>query len=422
MSKLSLPKNPYKGLKIFCKKCNKDNSNCKHYGSKVFRVRVHIPGTKNSVRTKKLEATNYSEAVVEAISFEKELIANNFNTVNNTVVENQGNDYSLADAVIRYKQYLNGESNFTHLKKNISVGHRKELYRFCQYFSQNVRKRNDITKLRVRDVGRDEVSIFFSWASERYKEKTLKKCMNTLKGFFEFLIDIEEIEMRNPFRKFIVENSGGSVIETITKEEFEAVINAFDKACKENQLKDREVKMKKMCRPYLKDAFKLFLYTGCRREELVVMKWNNIHSTDDNVKYFYIENLKVQRLKNRSNIRRPIPITAQLMELLVELGYNEKHGKDEYILCPDRTKMSDQSLMDFLSEAFTHYWKSTKSTKNCSLKTLRKTYLSWANIAMGKDTMILSSHSSDVVLEKHYLDPKLSPVILKGAATIKIFN
>ena len=439
MIKLSLPKSPHKGLKIFCKKCNKDNSGCKHYSSQVYRARIHVLGTRNSVRTKKLEATNYRDAVVEAISFEKELIANNFNTINNTVVENQGNDYSLPDAVVRYRQYLNGESNYAHLKKNVSVGHKKELVRFCDYFCQIVKKTKDIETLRVKDVNREQVSKFYSWASERYKEKTLKKCMNTLKGFFEFLIDIEEIEMRNPFRKFIVESSGSSVIETITKEEFEAVLKAVDDEDSVLQLGGKGQK-KNMYRDYLQDAFKLFLFTGCRREELVVLRWSDIHSIDKNVKFFYIDNLKVERLKNRKNVLRPIPITDQLMELLVKLGYNEKHMTEEYILFPGRKYMKapsekikdpfnkikdqidDQTLMDFLSKAFTHYWKSTKSTKNCSLKTLRKTYFSWANIAMGNDTMFLSSHSSDVVLEKHYLDPKLSPVISKGAAEIKIFD
>lgn len=424
MSKLTLPKNPYKGLKIFCKTCNKDNANCKHYNNQVYRVRIHIPGTKNSVRTKKIEATDYREALKEAIAFEEELNACDFTTIVSTEIEKQveevnGNDYSLADAAIRYRQYLDGESSYAHLKKDISTGHRKELLRYCRYFSQNVHKKKNITKLRVKDVARDEVSNFYIWAEKKFKEKTLKKCMSTLKGFFEFLIDIEEIEMRNPFRTYVVKQSASPVIETITKQEFESVlraigtVNSMVKSGSKGEKKD-------MYRPYLKHAYKLFLLTGCRREELVVLKWSDIYSFDENVKFLYIDNIKVQRIKNRNNVQRPIPITTQLMELLIEMGYNEKYNPEDYILCPERD-MSVQSLMDFLSRSFTHYWKSTGINKECSLKNLRKTHFTWVNRVMGDETNILSSHSSNEVLKKFYLDPKLSSVISKGAAEIKIF-
>lgn len=425
MNKLVLPKNAHKGLKIFCKKCNKDNAKCKHFDSQVYRVRIHVPGTKNSVKTKKLEATEYRDALKEALAYEEELTNTDFTTIGNAVIEKQieeskGNDYSLVDAVIKYNQFLSGESNYAHLKKNVSIGHRKELIRYCRYFSQNVNKRRDITKLRVKDVAREEVSNFYVWAEKQYKEKTLKKCMSTLKGFFEFLIDIEEIEMRNPFRTYVVKNSSSSVVETITKQEFETVLDAIDTADSILQLGGKGEK-KDMYRAYLRQAFKLFLLTGCRREELVVLKWSDIYSFDDSVKFIYIDNIKVQRIRNRANVLRPIPITAQLMDLLKEMGYNEKYMTEDYILCPDRD-MNVQSMMDFLSKSFTHYWKSTKINKDCSLKNLRKTHFTWVNKVMGNETKILSSHSSNEVLKKFYLDPKLSPIIAKGAAEIKIFD
>jgi integrase len=294
------------------------------------------------------------------------------------------------------------------------------LLRYCRYFSQNVNKATDITKFRVKDVSRKEVSSFYIWAKKKYKEKTLKKCMSTLRGFFEFLIDVEEIDMRNPFRTYVVPESVSSVIETITKQEFESVLQAVDTADPILKLGGKGEK-KDMYRPYLKHAYKLFLLTGCRREELVVMRWSDIYGFDETVKFMHIDNIKVQRIKNRTNVLRPIPITDQLMELLLEMGYNEKYMTDDYILCPDRD-MNVKSLMDFLSKSFTHYWKSTGINKDYSLKNLRKTHFTWVNRVMGDETKILSSHSSNEVLKKFYLDPKLSSVIKKGALEIKIFD
>jgi integrase len=425
MNKLAMPKNPYKGLKIFCKICNKDNADCKHYDHQVYRVRVHVPGSKKSVKTRKIEARNYSDAVVEAIAFEKELNTTDFTTIGDVKIENatyedEGNDYSLADAVILYNQYLSGGSGYAHLKKNISIEYRKELLRYCRYFCQDVNKTIDIKKFRVKDVSRNEVSSFYLWAAKKFKEKTVTKCLATLRGFFEFLIDVEEINMRNPFRTYVVPASVDSIIETITKQEFEAVLDAVDDADPILQLGGKGQK-KDMYRPFLKQAYKLVLLTGCRREELVVMRWSDIYCFDERVKFIYIDNIKVQRIKNRKNILRPIPITAQLMELLIEMGYNEKYTTEDYILCPDRN-LSAKSLMDLLSKSFTHYWKSTGINKDYSLKNLRKTYFTWMDRVMGDETKILSSHSTDGVLKKYYLDPKLSSVIAKGAAEIKIFD
>ncbi len=423
MSKLKLSKNPHKGLKIYCRKCNKDNSNCKHFESQVYRVRIHVPGTQNEVRAKQLESTNYNDAVIEAIAFEKELISNGFIRIGERITENsnaiyRGNDYSLADAVVRYGQFLDGESGFAHLKKNVSAAHKQELLRYCTYFSHNVRKSKDITVFRAKDVSKEEVSSFYLWAEGKYKTKTLKKIMSTLKGFFEFLIDIEEIEMRNPYRNYIIKGPTSSIVETITKSEFEEVLKAVDKD--KDQPGGRGIK-KHLYGKYLRQAFELFLLTGCRREELVVMKWSDIYETATNIKFIYIDNIKVQRIRNKTNVLRPIPITSQLMDLLIEMGYNEKYMSEDYILCPIRD-MSLQSLMDFLSKSFTDYWKSTKNNKECSLKNLRKTYFTWVNRVMGDDTKILSSHSSNEVLKKFYLDPKLSPIIAKGAAEIRIFD
>ncbi|EIA10644.1 hypothetical protein HJ01_00150 [Flavobacterium frigoris PS1] len=41
------------------------------------------------------------------------------------------------------------------------------------------------------------------------------------------------------------------------------------------------------------------------------------------------------------------------MELLGEMGHNEKYLTDDYILCPDRD-MNVNSLMDLLSKSFSH--------------------------------------------------------------------
>ena len=58
MKKLTLPKNHLKGLKIYCNKCKKYNPKCNHIDDLLYRVVVHIPGTKNSTKIKTLISKN----------------------------------------------------------------------------------------------------------------------------------------------------------------------------------------------------------------------------------------------------------------------------------------------------------------------------------------------------------------------------
>ena len=137
MKKLTLPQNPHKGLKIFCRTCRVDNPKCNHYDRQVYRVRIHIPGNSESIRTKFLEATNYNDAIIECVDFEKELKANGYER---TVITHSETsiDYSIVDAVVKYREYMSGESKYAHLKKNVSQGHIDESIRFCWLLVENI--------------------------------------------------------------------------------------------------------------------------------------------------------------------------------------------------------------------------------------------------------------------------------------------
>lgn len=183
---------------------------------------------------------------------------------------------------------------------------------------------------------------------------------------------------------------------------------------------------KKMYFPYLQDAFTLFLLTGGRREDLVTLRWSDISTTINGVQFFMISNRKVMRqnaAKGPQNEVAPkyFPITSDLRELLNELGYDDKKSTDDYIIYPNRNVIS-KTIMDRLSKSFTHYRKEAGLTKSISLADLRKTYLSWVKAVMQNQTGILSSHSSEDILDRHYIDPKVLSVVEKAALEVKIFG
>jgi integrase len=100
---------------------------------------------------------------------------------------------------------------------------------------------------------------------------------------------------------------------------------------------------------------------------------------------------------------------------------NEKIGKNEYILLPERDR-STKTLMNDLSRGFSHYKEGAGIKKDISLSNLRKTYLTWHHQILGDDTGLVSSHSNTQVLEKYYIDPKVLTAIEISALKVRVFG
>ena len=76
-------------------------------------------------------------------------------------------------------------------------------------------------------------------------------------------------------------------------------------------------------------------------------------------------------------------------------------------------------MKKFLTKAFSHYWKQLEysKTKNASIKTLRKTYLSSLAGAIGiSNARVISQHSDTKVLSDHYVSDQVI------GATVKNFS
>jgi len=383
-------------------------------------VRIHIPGNSKSIRTKFLIADIYNNAVAECVDFERELKSNGYERMAVTFSQTS-TDYNIGDAVIKYREYMSGKSKFAHLKKNVSEEHIDECVRYCKKFVENLSLTKNLKRTRPTDILTEDVSNFYVWAEENYSSKTFNKCFIALRAFFEFLIEIENIEMKNPFRKFVPKSVTPSSIDIITEDEFNQVLAAVDTFNPFITLGGKGEK-KNLYKPYLKDGFKLFLLTGGRREEVVDLKWSDIYSTPQGVKLFIIDNLKVKRMKkNNKECKKYIGINVDLEDFLIELGMNEKIGTDEYILYPNRTSTT-KTIMTDLSRGFSHYKEGAGIKKDISLSNLRKTYLTWHHQVLGDDTGLVSSHSTTQVLEKYYLDPKVLTAVEISALKVRVFG
>jgi hypothetical protein len=90
-------------------------------------------------------------------------------------------------------------------------------------------------------------------------------------------------------------------------------------------------------------------------------------------------------------------------------------------LFPERT-VKAKTIMDVLSKSFSHYVKESGVEKDITLKNLRKIYISWMYRVMGKDTGLLTSHSSEKVLKDHYIDSSILSAIEEATLKIRVFS
>ena len=423
MRNIKLPSKPYKGLKVFCRICRGKVKGCNHTSENLcYRLIVTIPNSGGKQVTKLLQAENYDDAVIESIDFRRQLEKLKYQMANEKVeVRNSPCAFNLVTAILKYYQYLTGDSGYVHLKKNLSDAYIKEVVRYCKLFAQVLKKTKNIETLLVKDVTKQDVSNFYQFLNSKYSPKTFNKCFNTLKGFFDFLIDVEDVGMKNPFVNFTPKVISKSNIEILTQSEFESILVSIDRFDSKVKLGGRgEVKKMYFC--WLQNAFKLFLLTGARREEVVELKWKDIFVSENGIKFLMFENLKVERIKKFHDVpKKYVPINMDLEDLLVEMGMYNIENPNAYILYPER-RCNSQTLMDKISKSFTHYKNGAGIDKDVSLKNLRKTYITWVNQAMGNETGLLTSHSTQEVLEKYYLDPKILSAIERGALEIKVFG
>ena len=220
--------------------------------------------------------------------------------------------------------------------------------------------------------------------------------------------------MANPFER--VNYKGITYnIKAITKHEFDEVIKAINTATPYQYLGGTGREKKSHYRNYLIDGLKLSLYTGLRREEVVTLTWNNVfYSEKAECLMLVVKNLKVERQKGEEYAPKYVPVNPDLMDLLIELGYNDLQDSNLRLLDPFGDA-SANTMMVCLTKGFGHYYKQAfPEKKSVCFKVLRKTYLSYLNKAVGDKMIDFSSHSGMEVVKTHYLDKQLTAKVLKS--------
>jgi site-specific recombinase XerD len=401
MKRLYLPvKYHNNGLHIWCNTCNKlvTAKPCKHAERQRFQSRVCNPLTKKQDCIRSYETRDVEEAFTKHRDYIASLKQNNYNVAlkPDRAVASSVQIVFLKEAAQKYLDYLQDIDVPEQEKRNLSRDYVRDCTRYVMRFLEVVRKKeNKTSNFPVTSIGTEHVSDFHQLLKdEDYSQASYNAHMKQVKYFFDYIIGELDVDMKNPIEKVKLPEIHYDP-QIIPVEEFEKLLSVITK---ENGIGTKGDKWKENVnhyRPWLKKVLVLGLLTGERLEGLVMLRWEHIEGN-----FFKIPNFKVNRIQKVDSYFSYTPITADLAELLLQFDVTKQEG---YIVVPEMENRT--TLKQFISKAFSHFWKVTGLKRDASFKTLRKTYLTRLTDAIGSKAMFVK-HNNDQTAVKHYLNKK----------------
>jgi len=432
----------WKGLKVFCYKCKTSVSEickmsgkplwqCKNGDKHVFKVIIHVPGTDNQRRTKKLDTRDINQAIKQAIEFEREVKSGVYQENKNKALkheirredQSQNKPYLLIHALARYIGWLNNEGVPAHLIKVRSREHIKDVERALKSLAECLKdNRYNLATFLTEDIDNEMVGMIFSSLEKRkLAPRTFNKYFSYYTSFLKWYAEEYDCPIRNYFEKVKRKNLNPRP-EAITFQEYQALLKQITPENGIREYKNGVKPMRNLFRPWLADGIRLALETGRRREEIINLKWKDIQESNG-IQYIKVEDYKVNRIQNRISDEEKkfiyIPVTASLEKLLYELDPNKSSKTDDFILAPEVKIKRGKVMSDVLSRGFTHYYDQLNTGRKLTFKCLRKTYITNLEIFMGiGNTKVITGHSGDQVIESNYIDKK---EIAKAAHGFRVF-
>ncbi len=415
-----------------CKKSGKSLKFCPNGNKHVFKVYVHVPGTKNERRTKSLETRNLDEALLQAIEFKNEVknLSPKLTYKEKEIVKEESKiekvqPVKIMHAMSRYIGWLHNENVPAHMVKKRSDDHIKDVERAFKVLAEILKNSGySLPGLGMEDINNNVVGQIYSHLENKnFANRTFNKYFSYYTSFVKWYVQEYDKPIKNCFelvqRKKLNPNP-----EAITKSEYVALLNQITP---ENGIKEYENGVKQnrnIYRPWLKDGIRLALETGRRREEVINFKWNNMNESEG-IQFIKIEDYKVNRIQNRITEEEKkyvyVPVTESLKDLLYEIGYEKHKGTDNFILAPEINISRNRVMSDTLTRGFSHYYDQLNTGRNLTFKCLRKTYITNLQIFFSGngDTKAVTGHSDNQVIEENYIDKK---EVAKASRNFTVFS
>jgi len=376
-----------------CKKNGKPIKQCPHPERHSYKVYAHVPGTKNERRTLKLTTRSIEEAQQEAHKFRQLIREGKLDneTKNKPELKSSASlsvPNRISHIAAKHIAHLSGDApeyEFSPLSKQ----HLADIERSYKIFLECLRDKGygDIS---IKELNSEIVGVLYRYLlkEKKFSGRTFNKYMNNWQRLLSWYTEEFDIPVKNWFRK-VERKAVGENRNTITREHFQALLKEDANAGGKYS-----------------DALRLLLFSGRRVNEALELKFNDVVIDEKGNAYMQAPDLKVSRIKGLTEIKRVyIPITNELKSLLSDLGYERHKGSNRFLIFPEVARSESRWLCDDLSKAFTRFY-SKVSEDGLTLKSLRKTYITAAHKYTGGKAKLLSGHSNEAIIEKHYLDQK----------------
>lgn len=391
------------GLFVYCNRCKKqfkDNCGCEKgcVPERDWRYKMvqHVPTITGpgKKRTQICVSRTLKGALQELQKFKADY-KQTFSNRDKNVCS------SVQDGINAYLRKKFNEGEYSNQNKVLSETHKKDIIRVIERFKEALaRMKKDPVKMKLSELNANLLSPFYDVVSFYGTSSAMKdRHTRIMRNFIKFLEQRGMYSNGNFFETISTEGIQSSPI-AVEDSELNKVISVLKP---ENGIGARGTKGKKnYYTPWMSFAFRLARQTGVRIEELYEMSWQNVVSHSKKGQEFQllvVHNLKVERLKNTKNIQKVIPITGELAALLLEIK-NSKYTGEKII----ESGMTFGYFRDFVSRAFTHFYRKAFGNNDKKFKMLRKSQLSDISAYLGADANLLTDHSGKAILDKHYVD------------------
>lgn len=391
-NQLVLPiKEKAKGLLIICNYCkgeptdgickNKDSKGnpvlgkCKHPEFHNYKVRIHKSGTKNGKRCKVLKTRSLSKAVMEAIYFRNQL---DTPAVNPVVQYNaraiQAQEISLASRIENFLNEISPSDKLNNVRK-VTLDRVKDIERCFEFFADTMSDMGtNIDGILPEGITHDHaVAIVQALQREKPGAYTQRRFIIAYTRFFNYLRKTYNWNHPNPFAGDWGLQLPEPNKEILSLDEFRMLLSAVDTAPKSEKNKLGRTIL--YWHTFIKDAFLLALLTGCRRGELISMKYSAIKfNSTKKLWYIEVKDEKGTKLSGREK-KRVIIINQDIYDLFKEEKHIKSLGMDKYIIDNQDCPLKRGFVADLLSRAFIYYAEKAGIKKEVTFHSLRKTYL-----------------------------------------------
>lgn len=281
----------------------------------------------------------------------------------------------------------------------------------------------DLDSLTTSDINDSIVGSVYDFLldTKGFAPRTFNKYFSHYTSFISWYSEEFDIPLKNLFEKVPRKRTNPNP-EIITQEEYEKLLEVINHQNGVHHYTGKIKSKTNLYKPWLKDAIKLGLMTGRRREELINLKFKNILEDKEGNSFIKIEDYKVNRIQKRKEESNKkfiyIPLTVELKSLLEDLNYEKHKESDTFIIAPDFVLKRNKVMSDTLSRGFSHFYDLLETGRKLTFRSLRKTYITNLSVYMGGNAKSITGHSGDNVLETYYLNKE---TIAKAANGFQVF-